>query len=84
MSTNTKGDQLTYAQVWATTSDVIEDAFAHRRDRSRGRDFSLLTPLELRCLALRAVRSLGDGGREDELPPPLPIPDARQDLWLGC
>ena len=84
MSTNTRGDQLTYAQVWATTGDLIEDAFAHRRDRSRCRDFSPPSLLELRGVALRAVTTLGGRGREDDLPPRRPAPDPRQDVWVGC
>ena len=84
MSTNIRGDQLTYAQVWATTGDLIEDAFAHRRDRSRCRDFSPPSLLELRGVALRAVMSLGGRSRGDDLPPARPTPDPRQDVWVGC
>jgi hypothetical protein len=84
MSTNTMGYQLTYAQVWATTGDVIEDAFAHRRDRSRRRDFPPPSRLELRGVASRAVTSLGGPSRGDDLPPAGPIPDPRQDVWVGC
>jgi hypothetical protein len=84
MSTNIRGDQLTYAQVWATTGNAIEDAFAHRRDQSRCPDFSPSSLLELRGVSLRAVTSLSGGGREDGLPSPRPAPDLGQDFWVRC